>query len=154
MINIGDSLPAFEFALTEALGEHSFKEYLGKTIVLYFYPKDDTSGCTMEAKDFRDQLEKFSKANAVILGVSKDSLKSHQKFRTKHCLPFDLIVDESTALCQLFDVIKEKSMYGRKYMGIVRSTFVINAKGVLVKEWRNVSVPEHVNEILAFVQNL
>lgn len=154
MIHIGAAVPDIQFALTEASGLHSFKDFLGKTLVLYFYPKDNTSGCTLEAQGFRDHLQEFHAANTVILGVSKDSLKSHQKFRTQHCLPFELIVDDEGKLCGLFDVIKEKSMYGKKYMGIERSTFVVSKEGVLLKEWRKVSVTGHVAEVLAFVKGL
>jgi peroxiredoxin Q/BCP len=154
MIQIGNVVPNIEFALTEAPGEHSFESFLGKTIVLYFYPKDNTSGCTLEAQGFRDHLQDFEAAHTVILGVSKDSLKSHQKFRVQHCLPFELIVDDEGKLCALFDVIKEKSMYGKKYMGIERSTFVISKEGLLLKEWRKVSVTGHVAEVLEFVQGL
>lgn len=153
-MEINAKVPDLEFNLTQATGAHSFKNFLGKTIVLYFYPKDNTSGCTSEALSFRDHLDEFMQANAVILGVSKDNLKSHQKFREQHLLPFDLIIDENGALCEIFDVIKEKSMYGRKYMGIERSTFVINKEGVLVKAWRKVKVPGHVEEVLKFVQSL
>ena len=154
MIQIGDAVPNVEFALTEVQDFQSFKTFLGKTIVLYFYPKDNTSGCTLEAQGFRDHLQDFTAANAVILGVSKDSLKSHQKFRAQHCLPFELIIDNEGKLCELFDVIKEKSMYGKKYMGIERSTFVISTEGVLLKEWRKVSVTGHVAEVLTFVKGL
>ena len=154
MIQIGDLAPNIEFALTDAPGVHSFKNFLGKTLVLYFYPKDNTSGCTLEAQGFRDYLQDFEAVNTVILGVSKDSLKSHQKFRVQHCLPFELVVDNEGKLCELFDVIKEKSMYGKKYMGIERSTFVISKEGLLLKEWRKVSVTGHVAEVLEFVKGL
>lgn len=155
MLKVGEKVPAdVKFTLTEAAGEHCFGDYLGKILVLYFYPKDATSGCTLEAQGFRDHMQDFTKANAVILGVSRDSIKSHQKFRAKECLPFELVADDQGQLCGLFDVIKEKSMYGKKYLGIERSTFVINSEGVLVKEWRKVSVPQHVEQVLAFVKTL
>ena len=153
MMKIGDKAPDL-LGLNEEGREVRLSDYKVKKIALYFYPKDNTSGCTSEALSFRDHLAEFDKANAVILGVSKDSLKSHQKFREQHLLPFDLIIDENAALCNLFDVIKEKSMYGKKYMGIERSTFVIDKEGVLIKEWRKVKVPGHVEEVLKFVQGL
>lgn len=128
-------------------------DFKGKKIVLYFYPKDNTSGCTQESKDFRDSIKEFEALNVVILGVSRDSLKSHAKFITDHDLPFTLISDPLESFCHLFDVMKEKSMYGKKYNGIERSTFVIDENGVLLKEWRNVKVPGHVSEILEFLKN-
>jgi peroxiredoxin Q/BCP len=149
MLKMGDLLPSRHFEMTDGK-THNFLDFKGKKLVLYFYPKDNTSGCTLEAQNFRDHLENFSQKNAVILGVSKDNMKSHQSFREKHCLPFDLIMDtEESGLCELFDVWKEKSMYGKKYWGIERSTFVIDEQGKLIKEWRKVGVPGHVEEVLA-----
>lgn len=128
-------------------GEVSLSDYSGQKIVLFFYPKDNTSGCTQEAKDFRDKLKQFKKLNAVIIGVSRDSIKSHQKFIDNHELNFNLISDPDETLCNAFDVMKEKSMYGRKYMGIERSTFIIDEKGKISTEWRKVKVPGHVEEV-------
>ncbi len=129
-------------------GEISLSGYKGQKIVLFFYPKDNTSGCTQEAKDFRDQLKQFKKLDAVIIGVSRDSIKSHHKFIDNHELNFNLISDPDEVLCNAFDVMKEKSMYGRKYMGIERSTFILDEKGKVINEWRKVKVPGHVEEVL------
>lgn len=135
-------------------GDHCLADFKGKAVVLYFYPKDNTSGCTQESIDFRDHKKEFDKLNTVILGISRDSLKSHDKFITDHELNFTLISDPEETLCQHFDVMKEKSMYGRKYMGIERSTFLFDTKGNLVQEWRNVKVPGHVEAVLEAVKNL
>jgi peroxiredoxin Q/BCP len=126
----------------------------GSNVVLYFYPKDSTPGCTTEGQDFRDHYQKFRKSNTVILGVSRDSLKSHENFRAKHGFPFDLLADTQEKLCKMFDVIKEKNMYGRKVLGIERSTFLIDAEGLLRREWRKVKVKDHVAEVLAAVAEL
>ena len=126
----------------------------GQNIVLYFYPKDATPGCTLEGLDFRDNLTKFRRQNAVILGVSRDSLASHEKFRDKQNFKFDLISDADEKICRKFDVIKEKNMYGKKVMGIERSTFVIDEKGVLRAEFRKVKVAGHVDAVLAEVKKL
>ena len=134
--------------------EFSLSENIGKNIVIYFYPKDNTPGCTKEGEDFRDQFEEFSSNNAIIVGVSRDSVKSHDKFICKFNFPFDLIADEDETVCQLFDVIKEKNMYGRKYMGIERSTFLIDTNGTLINEWRKVKVKDHVNEVLGALKNI
>jgi thioredoxin-dependent peroxiredoxin len=127
----------------------TFSALNGKRIVLYFYPKDDTSGCTKEACDFRDNMERITASDAVVIGVSPDGTKSHGKFTTKHNLNFQLISDESHTLCELFGVWVEKSMYGRKYMGVERSTFLIERDGTLLREWRKVSVTGHVDEVLS-----
>ena len=121
---------------------------------MYFYPKDDTSGCTKEACDFRDSLAAIKKAGAVVIGVSKDGKASHQKFIAKYGLPFALLSDEDVAVSTAYDVYKEKSMYGRKYMGMERSTFVIDAAGILRREWRGVKVPGHAQEVLDYVKTL
>jgi Peroxiredoxin len=121
----------------------------GKKLVVYFYPKDSTSGCTKEGEAFRDLYAKFRKAGAEIVGVSPDSVASHEKFKAKFGFPFELLADEDKVLCQVFDVWKQKSMYGRKYMGVERSTFLIDARGVLRREWRKVKVPGHAEEVLA-----
>ncbi|MEM6902560.1 MAG: thioredoxin-dependent thiol peroxidase [Pseudomonadota bacterium] len=147
--------PAPEFAMpTDGDGEVTLSDLKGKKVVLYFYPKDDTSGCTKEAIGFRDHLADFEAAGAVIIGVSKDSVKSHDKFKTKHELNFMLGSDEQSGVAEAYDVWKEKSMYGRKYMGIERSTFLIDGEGVLREEWRKVKVPGHVETVLAAVQAL
>ncbi len=145
--NIGDAVPDFEAQVT---GDKTVKlsDYRGKFVVLYFYPKDSTPGCTQEGQDFRGNIDKFTALNAVVLGVSRDSLKSHENFKCKQEFPFDLISDADEALCQLFDVIKMKNMYGKQARGIERSTFVIDPQGVLVKEWRKVSVKGHCGQVL------
>ncbi|WP_126456188.1 peroxiredoxin [Sulfuriflexus mobilis] len=140
----------------EATGEQEIKlsDYQGKNIVLYFYPKDSTSGCTREGQDFRDNISKFRRADTVILGVSRDSVKSHENFKAKEAFPFELLSDKEEKLCAQFDVIKEKNMYGKKVMGIERSTFLIDKKGLLREEWRKVKVDGHVDEVLARVKEL
>ncbi len=132
----------------------SLSDFKGKNVVLYFYPKDSTPGCTTEGQNFRDHFNEFSKANTVILGVSKDSMKRHENFKAKQSFPFDLISDEDESLCQQFDVIKLKKLYGKEYLGIDRSTFLIDSTGKLVKEWRSVKVKGHVEEVLTAVQEL
>ena len=124
------------------------KDLRGKKVVLYFYPKDNTPGCTTEGQDFRDLHGKFRRANAVILGVSRDSIASHDKFRSKHEFPFDLLSDPDETLCRQFDVIREKTLYGRKFMGVERSTFLIDEDGKLRGEWRKVRVKGHAREVL------
>jgi peroxiredoxin Q/BCP len=130
------------------------KELRGQNVVIYFYPKDSTPGCTLEGQDFRDLYTKFRRHKTVILGVSRDSLASHEKFREKQQFPFDLISDPDETLCKHFDVIHEKTLYGRKFMGIVRSTFLIDAKGKLRKEWRKLKVNGHADEVLDAVKAL
>ena len=146
-VKIGKKIPAFTSTLDDG-SEIKSTDLIGKNIVIYFYPKDSTPGCTKEGEDFRDLYKKFTKSNAVIFGVSRDSVASHEKFKTKYSLPFHLISDENESLCKLFDVIKEKNMYGRKYMGIERSTFLINDQGILVEEWRKVKVKGHAQAVL------
>lgn len=126
----------------------------GKNVVIYFYPKDNTPGCTTEGQDFRDHHAEFEAANTVVFGVSRDSLRVHTNFKAKHEFPFELISDPEETLCKHFDVIKLKKNYGREYMGIERSTFLINAEGVLVQEWRKVKVKGHVAEVLEAAQAL
>jgi peroxiredoxin Q/BCP len=146
-VKLDARVPAF--AVPASSGEpFSLADAKGKWLVLYFYPKDATSGCTVEAQEFRDLHDKFRRAGAVVIGVSRDSLKSHDKFRDKEYLPFHLLSDSDEKLCQLFDVIREKSLYGRKYMGIERSTFLIDGSGVLRREWRKVKVAGHAQEVL------
>jgi peroxiredoxin Q/BCP len=153
MVAVGKAVPPFSLPATgdKQLGIEDFK---GKNLVLYFYPKDNTPGCTREGQDFRDNYEAFQAANTDILGVSKDSVRVHENFCAKQSFPFDLISDADEQLCTLFDVIKEKNMYGRKYMGIERSTFLIDGEGVLRAEWRKVRVPGHVEAVLEAAQAL
>ena len=147
-LDVGAKAP--DFSLPDQDGSTvTLKSLKGKQVVLYFYPKDDTSGCTKEACDFRDSLAPIKKAGAVVIGVSKDGKASHQKFIAKYGLPFALLSDEETVVCNAYGVYKEKSMYGRKYMGIERSTFVIDATGRVKALWRKVKVPGHVDEVLA-----
>lgn len=120
----------------------------GKAVVLYFYPKDSTPGCTQEGTDFRDLYAEFQKAGAVIVGISRDSVKSHENFKAKFEFPFELLSDRDETVCKLFDVIREKSLYGKKYLGVDRSTFLIDKKGVLREEWRNVKVKGHAQQVL------
>lgn len=151
-VTVGQPAPAFTAATDE--GPRSLDDYKGKRLVLYFYPKDDTSGCTSEAHQFRDEYLRFTVNNAEILGVSKDSIASHEKFRAKHSLPFPLVSDADGALCEAFGVWKEKTMYGKKHMGIERSTFLIDENGVVVKEWRKVKVAGHIQAILDALHEL
>ena len=140
----------------QATGDQTLKlkSFRGKKVVIYFYPKDSTPGCTTEGQDFRDLHAKFKRAKAVVLGVSRDSLASHEKFKAKHKFPFELISDPDEALCRYFDVIKEKSLYGKKFMGIERSTFLIDEEGKLRQEWRKVKVKGHAQEVLDAVRTL
>ena len=132
----------------------SLSDYKGSFLVLYFYPKDKTSGCTIQSQDFRDYKNKFANKNCKIIGISRDSIKSHKSFTEKESLNFPLISDPDETMCNDYGVMKEKSMYGRKYMGIERSTFVIDPEGNLVKEWRGVKVPGHVEEVYNFICEL
>jgi len=128
------------------------KDLRGNKVILYFYPKDNTPGCTTEGQDFRDLYPKFKRQNAIVFGVSRDSLASHEKFKAKQGFPFDLLSDPDEKLCQRFDVIKEKMLYGRKFMGIERSTFLIDVDGKLRAAWRRVKVKNHAQEVLDFVK--
>ena len=130
------------------------KELRGENVVIYFYPKDNTSGCTLEGQDFRDRINKFRRRKTVILGISRDSIRSHENFKAKQEFPFELLSDADEKVCKLFDVIREKNMYGRKVMGIERSTFLLDAKGVLRREWRKVKVKGHVDEVLEAISEL
>lgn len=130
-------------------GELNIESLRGKNIVIYFYPKDNTPGCTIESKTFRDHYSDFQKKNTEIIGISRDNIKSHCKFIDNHALNFPLISDEDESICKLFDVLKQKSMLGKKYIGIERSTFLIDTQGRLKKEWRDVSVAGHVMEVLS-----
>ena len=151
-IEIGKKVPAF--ALEGSGGAWSLEEAAGKALVLYFYPRDNTSGCTQEGSDFAALHAQFKKARAIVLGISPDSVASHQKFKAKMQFPFDLLSDVDRKVCKLFDVIREKSMYGRKYLGVERSTFLIDAGGVLRHEWRKVKVKGHAEALLAAVKAL
>ena len=146
-LEIGDKAPNFTLP-ADGGGKVALKDLKGKTVVLYFYPKDDTSGCAAEACAFRDQLPDFSKRKATVVGVSRDSVASHDKFKTKYNLPFPLLSDEDGKVSEAYGTWVEKSMYGRKYMGIDRATFLIDPKGVIRGVWRKVKVPGHAEEVL------
>jgi len=150
---IGKKIAAFTVATT-ATPKLTSKDLAGRPYVLYFYPKDDTPGCTLEGQDFRNHYADFGKLNVRVLGVSRDTLKSHEKFQKKYDLPFELVADSDEKLCKQFGVIKEKNMYGKKVLGIERSTFLIDADGVLRKEWRKVKVDGHVAAVLAAAAEL
>jgi len=153
MPEVGDQAP--DFAAIDGDGQPiALSDFAGRNLILYFYPKDDTPGCTTEACDFRDHLPRFGEVNAEIVGVSKDSAKSHRKFADKFELPFRLLSDESQAVCQAYDVIQEKSMYGKKYLGIERTTYLIDGDGVIQGKWAKVKVNGHVAEVLAAVKAL
>jgi len=143
----------FKAAATRGKAIH-LQELRGQNVVIYFYPKDSTPGCTLEGQDFRDLHAKFRRQKTLVLGVSRDSLASHEKFREKQQFPFDLISDPDEALCRHFDVIHEKTLYGRKFMGIVRSTFLIDASGKLRAQWRKVKVKGHADAVLIAVKAL
>jgi thioredoxin-dependent peroxiredoxin len=147
MLDIGSKAPDFT-AETDSGETISLKDFRGKKVVLYFYPKDDTTGCTKEACDFRDNFAHLKRAGAIVFGVSPDPVKKHVKFKEKYDLPFTLVSDPDKTICGLYDVWKEKSMYGRKYMGVERSTFVIDENGKITAIWRKVKVPGHVEEVL------
>jgi len=147
MIQPGDAIPDLPIALSDGLPAR-LSDYAGRWLVLYFYPKDHTPGCTTEAQDFRDLASGFEARGAAILGVSRDPVKSHQGFITKHRLPFPLVSDADEALCRAFDVIREKNLYGRRFMGIERSTFLIDPQQRVAEAWRKVKVPGHAQVVL------
>jgi len=151
-LNVGDKSPVFKGLTAE--GPLSLNDLKGSNIVLYFYPKDDTPGCTKEACAFRDALPRFKKMNAKIFGVSKDDLKSHEKFADKYELPFTLISDADGSICDSFGVWGEKSIYGKEYMGIERTTYLIDKNGVIRHIWRKVKVDGHAEEVLSSIKNL
>ena len=151
-VELGKKVPAFKADATND-SQIQITKLKGKKVIIYFYPKDNTPGCTTESNEFSANYKKFKRAGVEIFGVSRDSLKSHENFKSKFDFPFELISDPEEELCSLFDVIKEKNMYGKKVMGIERSTFVIDENGKLIKEWRKVKVPGHVDEVLDFVKN-
>lgn len=152
-LKAGVSAPDFAMP-TDGGGNISLKKLAGKNVVLYFYPKDDTPGCTVEAKEFRDHMKEFEKKNTVIIGVSKDDVKSHDKFKEKFCLPFILASDEDVSVCKAYGVWVEKSMYGKKYMGIERDTFLIDGKGKIAHIWKKVKPEGHAAEVLEAVKKL
>lgn len=143
-----------DFEADSTGGPFKLSAQKGKAVVLYFYPKDNTPGCTTEGMEFRDLAGKFAKAGAIIAGVSRDSLKSHQNFKTKLGLPFELISDQDESLCEFFGVMKLKNMYGKQVRGVERSTFVFGKDGKLAREWRAVKAPGHAAEVLKFIQTL
>ena len=150
MLQEGTQAP--DFILKDSQGkEHSLSQYKGKKVVLYFYPKDDTPGCTQEACDFRDSIQTITKKKAVVLGISADSLEAHGKFIKKFRLPFTLLSDPEKKVIQKYEAWGEKSMYGRKYMGIFRTTYVLNEKGKILKAFSTVKVPGHVEQVLALL---
>lgn len=152
-VQIGNPVPDFE---VQATGDQTIKlsDFKGKNIVLYFYPKDNTPGCTLEGQNFRDRMDEFNRWNAVILGVSRDTVTAHENFKAKHKFPFDLLADPDENLCSLYDVTKMKNMYGKKVLGIERSTFLIDKQGHLSCEWRKVKVKNHVDEVLEKLREL
>ena len=152
-VEAGDKAPNFK-GQTDGGGYCKLADFKGKPLILYFYPKDDTPGCTTEAQGFRDAMTDFTKTGAAIVGVSKDTVKKHDRFKAKHDLNFTLISDEDGTLCEAYGVWVEKNMYGRKYMGIERSTFLIDGKGKVTEVWRKVRVKGHVDKVLEAVQAL
>lgn len=146
-VSIGKTVPNFE-ALSTGDKTIQLSDYQGKNVLVYFYPKDNTPGCITEGQNFRDNFAQFEQQNTVILGVSRDSVRVHEGFKSKQNFPFDLLSDKEEVLCNLFDVIKMKNMYGKKVLGIERSTFLINPEGVLIHEWRKVKVKIHIDEVL------
>ena len=153
MIDVGDKAPAFN-GVTDGGGSLSLKDLKGKKVVLYFYPKDATPGCTTEAQGFRDALDDFAKLGAEIVGVSKDSVKRHDNFKAKYELPFELISDEDGVICEAYGVWQEKKNYGKTYMGIVRTTFLIDENGKVAEIWRNLRVKGHVDKVLEAAKGL
>jgi thioredoxin-dependent peroxiredoxin len=152
-MKVGDKLPSIEL---EATNQQSINlaKIKNKNLIVYFYPKDSTPGCTTEGQNFRDEIKNFDNYDAVIFGVSRDSIKSHERFKEKQAFPFELLSDPEEELCKAFDVIKLKKMYGKEYLGIERSTFLFNKKGELVEEWRKVRVKGHVDQVLESLKSL
>ena len=148
-------MKALDFKLQSTNGKnYSLKESIGKYVVLYFYPKDDTPGCTIETKDFNKLLQKFKKLNCEVLGISKDSLKSHNKFKNKHKIKFDLLTDEELKVLKKYGVWGKKKFMGREFMGTIRSTFLVDKKGKIIKMWKDVKVKDHAKEVLETLQNI
>ena len=150
---LGKKCPSFEAECTSNM-RLSNKDFIGKNLILYFYPKDSTPGCTSEGQDFRDRYKLFKNLNTEIIGISRESIKSHENFKLKQSFPFELLSDPEEKVCKAFDVMKLKSMYGREYIGIDRSTFLINKNGKVIKEWRSVKINGHVQEVLDAVKEL
>ena len=152
-IEVNQPVTDFEVAAT---GDQTIRlsDFRGRNVVLYFYPKDNTPGCTTEGQDFRDRMAEFEACDTVILGASRDGLKAHENFRAKHGFPFHLISDKDEALCNLFEVIKLKKLYGKEYLGIDRSTFLIDRDGILRRQWRGVKIKGHADEVLEAARNL
>jgi peroxiredoxin Q/BCP len=148
----GQKVPNFQFNATSHLSAH-LDDYQGQYVILYFYPKDSTPGCTTQGQDFRNAYSQFQTLNAQVFGISRDSLKSHENFKAKQNFPFELISDPNEELCQLFDVIKMKSMYGKQVRGIERSTFLLNPEGVVLQVWRKIRVDGHVADVLETLKN-
>jgi len=152
-VSPGKKVPDFTLPATGEQ-EISLSGLRGRRVVLYFYPKDSTPGCTTEGQDFRDRINTFRRRNTTVLGISRDSLRSHENFKAKQQFPFELLSDADESVCRLFDVIREKNMYGRKVMGVERSTFLIDERGILRREWRKVTVAGHVDEVLEAIKSL
>ncbi len=152
-VALNQPVPDFELPAT---GDQTFRlsDYRGQNVLIYFYPKDSTPGCTLEGQNFRDNIDFFKQHNTVILGVSRDSLRKHENFKAKQNFPFELLSDENEDICKLFDVLKMKKNFGHEYMGIVRSTFLIDTEGKLVQEWRNVKVKQHLDEVKEAINKL
>ncbi|SNX58891.1 peroxiredoxin Q/BCP [Nitrosomonas ureae] len=150
MLEINHAVENFKLPST-GNKEFSLSDCIGRNVIIYFYPKDDTPGCTAEGQDFRDNWHLFTERNCIIVGVSRDSIKSHDSFKAKMQFPFELLSDENDEVCNLFSVMKMKNMYGKQVRGIERSTFVVDTHGILIKEWRGVKVPGHVQEVLDFI---
>lgn len=152
-VKVGKKVPDFKLPAT---GEQdiALSDFKGKRVVVYFYPKDSTPGCTTEGQDFRDSINTFRRLNTVVLGISRDSVKSHENFKSQQQFPFELLSDAEEKTCKLFDVIREKNMYGKQVMGIERSTFLIDEQGILRREWRKLKVPGHVDEVLEATREL
>ena len=152
-VNLQQTVPDFELPST---GDKNIRlsDLHGKNVLIYFYPKDNTPGCTLEGQNFRDHIETFNAHNTLIFGISRDSVRAHENFKEKQQFPFDLLSDADETVCNLFGVMQLKKNYGREYMGIVRSTFLIDTEGKLINEWRNVKVKQHIDEVLDVVKNL
>lgn len=152
-IKPGSKVPDFSLPTTGG-GTWSLKDVAGRKLVIYFYPRDMTSGCTREAQDFRDRYAAFRKAGAELVGISRDGVASHEKFAARESLPFPLLADGDERVCRMFDVMKQKTLYGRKYLGVERSTFLLDGAGKLQREWRNVKVPGHAEAVLEAARSL
>jgi thioredoxin-dependent peroxiredoxin len=150
-LKLGNKVPDFSLPMTGG-GTWSLKDAAGSKLVIYFYPRDMTTGCTRESQDFRDLAAAFRRAGTTIVGISRDSVASHERFAAKEALPFPLLADTEEQVCKLFDVIRQKSLYGRKYLGVERSTFLVDRAGRLQQEWRNVKVPGHAEAVLEAAQ--